>query len=287
VTHCFFVSDLHGDIERYEKFFGAIRTQKPDMVFIGGDILPSQHTYLKTIDISHRDFVNDYLVANLNRLRDILRDDYPRIFIILGNDDGRFEESTLLDVSTQSIWEYAHNRKIRYNDWVVYGYSFIPPTPFHLKDWERYDVSRYVDPGCIPPEDGVHTTPVSENEVRYSTIKEDLKRLTDDDDLKNAVFLFHSPPYKTNLDRAGLDGVVVDHAPVDVHIGSIAIKQFIESKQPLLTLHGHVHESARLTGSWRDRIGRTHMFSAAHSGPELSLVKFELEDLESAKRELI
>ena len=38
--------------------------------------------------------------------------------------------------------------------------------------------------------------------------------------------------------------------------GSIAIERFIEDRQPLLTLHGHVHESARLTGSWQEKIGR-------------------------------
>jgi Icc-related predicted phosphoesterase len=69
-------------------------------------------------------------------------------------------------------------------------------------------------------------------------------------------------------------------------VGSIAVKRFIEARQPLLTLHGHVHESARLTGSWRDRIGRTHMFSAAHDGPELALVRFDLDDLDSAERQL-
>jgi len=44
-----------------------------------------------------------------------------------------------------------------------------------------------------------------------------------------------------------------------------------------VTLHGHVHESARLTGAWQDRIGRTVCLSAAHDGPELALVRFDLE----------
>jgi Icc-related predicted phosphoesterase len=67
----------------------------------------------------------------------------------------------------------------------------------------------------------------------------------------------------------------------------MAIKRFIEDRQPLLTLHGHIHESAGLTGSWRQGIGRTHAFTAAHDGPELALVRFDLENLESASRELI
>jgi Icc-related predicted phosphoesterase len=75
--------------------------------------------------------------------------------------------------------------------------------------------------------------------------------------------------------------------PLDLHVGSIAIQRFIAQRQPLVTLHGHVHESTRLTGSFRDRIGRTHLFGAAHDGPELALVSFDLEDLEGASRVLL
>jgi Icc-related predicted phosphoesterase len=94
-------------------------------------------------------------------------------------------------------------------------------------------------------------------------------------------------PHRSRLDRAALEGKTVDHAPLDVHVGSVAVRRFIEDRQPLLTLHGHIHESTRLTGSRRDRIGRTHCFSAAHGGPELAIVKFELDDLEGATRELL
>ena len=131
----------------------------------------------------------------------------------------------------------------------------MPPTPFRLKDWERYDVSRFVDPGCIPPTEGVRTMDTGED-IEYCTIMQDLQELAGDDDLENAIFLFHSPPYQTMLDRAALDGMMVDHVPLDLHVGSIAIRRFIEERQPLITLHGHIHESTRLTGSWREQIGR-------------------------------
>jgi hypothetical protein len=52
-------------------------------------------------------------------------------------------------------------------------------------------------------------------------------------------------------------------------------------------LHGHVHESARLTGEWRDQLGRTHCLSAAHDGGELALVRFDLESPGQATRALI
>ncbi|MFQ6009349.1 MAG: hypothetical protein ACE5K8_10425, partial [Candidatus Zixiibacteriota bacterium] len=128
---------------------------------------------------------------------------------------------------------------------------------------------------------------VPQHETGYATIAEDLLRLAGKRDLAKAVFLFHAPPYKTKLDRAALDDKLVDRVPVDVHVGSMAVREFIEIRQPLLTLHGHVHESTRLTGSWRDQIGRTLCFSAAHDGLELALVRFDLEHPEDAVRELI
>ena len=163
----------------------------------------------------------------------------------------------------------------------------MPPTPFVLKDWERWDVSRHLEPGCVSPEEGLRTVPADPSEVRYGTIARTWPRSPARTDLARAVMLFHAPPHETDLDRAALDGRIFEHVPLDVHVGSIAIRRFIEDRQPLVTLHGHVHESARLTGSWRDRIGRTWCFSAAHDGPELALVRFDLEDPASATRELV
>ena len=82
--------------------------------------------------------------------------------------------------------------------------------------------------------------------MKYGTIKEDLEALTGEADLARAVFLFHTPPHETKLDRAALDGKMVDHVPLDLHVGSIAVRRFIEARHPLLTLHGHIHESPRL-----------------------------------------
>jgi uncharacterized protein len=287
LNRCFFVSDLHGHLDRYRKLFAAIVGERPDAVFIGGDILPSGLMMSMATENGHADYINDFLIPKFSILKEQMGKAYPKIFIILGNDDGRYEETTMLKASSEGIWEYIHNRRIEFSNHQIYGYSYIPPSPFLLKDWERYDVSRYVDPGCVSPEEGHRTVPITEHEQIYSTIKGDLEQLTGDDDLNNAIFLFHTPPHDTNLDRAALDGKIIDHVPLDVHVGSIAVKRFIESRQPLLTLHGHVHESARLTGSWRERFGKTHAFSAAHDGPELALIRFEICNLDKATRELI
>ncbi|MCK5059003.1 MAG: metallophosphoesterase [Candidatus Aminicenantes bacterium] len=285
--NCFFVSDLHGKLDRYEKLFKQMMAESPNALFIAGDILPSPFAALTALDIAHEDFINGFLVKEFGKIKEDLGDKYPDVFVILGNDDGRMEEAALLDAAACGVWQYCHNRRIRWNEFSVYGYSYIPPTPFRLKDWERYDVSRYVDPGCISPEEGMRSIPVSEYQLKFGTIAEDLDKLVGEDNLEKSIFLFHSPPYKCKLDRAALDGKMIDYAPLDVHIGSIAIQRFIEEKQPLLTLHGHVHESTRLTGSWQDRFKRTISFNAAHDGPELSLVRFDPLRPEYATRELI
>lgn len=284
---CFFVSDIHGDIERYKKLFKEIRNEKPEIVFLGGDLLPSFSGINNSINIEHKDFVNDFLAINFLKLKKELGEKYPKVFLILGNDDQRFEEISIIDAGNTGIWIYCHDRKIKYKKYNIYGYSFIPPSPFQFKDWEKYDVSKFVDVGCVAPTEGHRSFPVSDYYKEFSTIKKDLDMLTTEDNFHNSIFLFHAPPYKTKLDRADLDGKMFDFVPLDVHIGSIAIKRFIEDKQPYISLHGHVHESSRITGSWKQKIGRTYLFSAAYEKPELSIVKFNIEAPDKAIRILI
>jgi uncharacterized protein len=279
---CFFVSDLHGRAERYLTLFSRIAEEKPEGVFLGGDLFPGLAGF------GGGDFLNDFFVPALRKLKTQLGDRYPRIFLILGNDDNKFQEKSLLvGMDQEHLWEYIHNRRAEFGPHPVYGYNYVPPTPFLNKDWERYDISRYVDPGSVPPEEGRHSLNEPLNLIQFATIKKDLSDLAGESDLSQAIFLFHAPPYETDLDRAALDGKTVEHVPLDLHVGSIAIKQFILKRQPLLTLHGHVHESARLTNSWKGKLGRTTILSAAHDGPELALVSFRLDELDSSSRELI
>jgi len=283
LTRCFLVSDLHGRVNRYQKLFSSIRSERPQVVFMGGDLLP--HRWSTTV--ADVDFPVDDILCSVRGLRETLGDEAPRILLILGNDDERESEGRFIAGAEDGLWEYVHQREARVGIHHVVGYSCVPPTPFLLKDWERYDVGRYLDPGCVSPEEGYRTVPFDAEDVRTRTIAADLDALVPVEDIENTVILAHSPPYKTNLDRAALDGQSVDHAPLDVHVGSIAVRRLIEDRQPLLSLHGHIHESARITGSWQDRIGRTHCFTGAHDGPELALVRFDLENLEAATRELI
>ena len=281
-----FVSDLHGSVDKYHRLFAAIEQEKPMAVFVGGDLLPSGIGALVSERRGNRDFLTQFVALRLEEVRKNLGENYPEIFVIMGNDDGADLEPVMRDLDELGLWHYMHNRMFEFAGQNIFGYSFVPPTPFMLKDWERYDVSRFLEAGCIAPEDGMHSISFSVEETLYATIEKDLKSLSNGLDMTQSVFLFHTPPYQTKLDRADLDGKCIEGVNLDLFVGSIAVRRFIERRQPLLTLHGHVHESARLTGSWQDEIGRTRMFSAAHDGPELAVVYFDPGRANMARREL-
>lgn len=85
--------------------------------------------------------------------------------------------------------------------------------------------------------------------VRYEAMISKLK------DPKNAIFNIHVPPYKSGLDEApeldkDLRPVLAGNSMIPV--GSTALRAAIEKSQPLLSLHGHIHEGRGTT-----RIGKT------------------------------
>jgi uncharacterized protein len=74
---------------------------------------------------------------------------------------------------------------------------------------------------------------------------------------ERAIFNIHVPPWESSLDTAfevdeELRYVTKGGRPHEVPAGSHAVRQVIEEAQPLLSLHGHIHESKGVT-----RIGRT------------------------------
>jgi uncharacterized protein len=280
--NCIFVSDIHGSIPRYQRLFYLIKKETPDAIFFGGDLLPlhlTKHT-------SMEEFIQKTLFSEMKKIQKIT-DKKIRFFVIMGNDDPRKYEPLFLKADAEGCLDYIHQKTISYQKRYITGYSFVPPTPFQLKDWERYDISQYVDVGAVSPEQGKRTVAVPFDEIKYSTIAEDLEYLAKQSPMRKTIYLFHSPPYHSCLDLADLDGKKVDHTPIDVHVGSIAIQRFIHDHQPLLTLHGHVHESSRLTGQWKEKVGRTYSLSAAHQGPELAVVRFDTDHLKDATRELV
>ena len=74
---------------------------------------------------------------------------------------------------------------------------------------------------------------------------------------ETAIFNLHVPPHDSGLDTANeinpdLTLVFKSGQPNPIPVGSTAVRQIIEEYQPLLALHGHIHESRG-----EARIGRT------------------------------
>lgn len=283
---CFFVSDLHGKMSRYEALFKIIKKEKPDFVFLGGDLLPHKGVQTGQTQSGEIDFVRDFMIRKFSKLQDTLDCAYPEIFLIPGNDDHKILFDAVAEGEKTDLWRNLHNRCIVIGKYRFYGYACVPPTPFMIKDWDRFDISKEIEHGCIAPADGYHSQQ-PDHDPENDTIQNDLQSLVNDDTLEFGVFLFHSPPYKTMLDQAYIHNPVPDQQPTTLNVGSKAVRMFIDEKQPYITMHGHIHESPGITGNWKHSLGRTWSFSAAHDGPELAVLKFELNDPLSATRRLI
>jgi Icc-related predicted phosphoesterase len=94
---------------------------------------------------------------------------------------------------------------------------------------------------------------------RIKTLADQLERP------ETAIFNLHVPPIASGLDTAfeiddQLRIVVRNGKPHEIPVGSIAVRQLIQEYQPLLALHGHIHESRGAT-----TIGKT---LAINSGSE-------------------
>jgi Icc-related predicted phosphoesterase len=95
--------------------------------------------------------------------------------------------------------------------------------------------------------------------------------------IPSAVFCIHVPPYDSVIDHAPRINkdleYVVDGGHIDmIPVGSTAVRKIIEKYQPLLGLHGHIHESAGFV-----RIGRTQCLNPGSEYAEGILRGFLVE----------
>jgi Icc-related predicted phosphoesterase len=103
--------------------------------------------------------------------------------------------------------------------------------------------------------------------------------------MKNCIFNFHVPPYDSTLDvapllDANLRPVVTATKLLEVPVGSKAVRAAVEKYQPLLGLHGHIHDSASEVN-----IGRTLCLNPG-SLYQQGILRGYIIDLESGKIKL-
>lgn len=270
----FYVTDIHGAEICFRKFLAAIREYKVDVALLLGDLsgkvtIPIQEkdqAYTCTLlgselvarnagelaelqakvanlgyysyvasrreieELYHSPEKNDELFQKLiiERLQhwmqvadEKVRESKAKLYIGAGNDDP-FAIDPLLDSSERVT--NMNERLVDIDGYEVITTAFSNPTPWNT-----------------PRE-------CSEEDL-CNKIEELANKITK---METAIFNFHVPPYGTLLDNAP---ELKDLQPVVgsvTNVGSTAVAEAIKKYQPLLGLHGHIHESKAA-----QKIGRT------------------------------
>lgn len=263
-----FTSDLHGDRTLYGQLGDLLRAERPNLLILGGDLLGDVHREEPVLPQAA------VLVADLMERVDSWRRALPQLAVacIVGNHEiapeldrlrkeHHAKRIVLLEPDKPWQWGGYH--------WVGYGCS--PPSPHWAKDFERLDRSD----SAVPDFDGVAWDPDCQEfrEVFSREYFRDKAPIADElraiPELPNPwVLVAHAPPYRTDLDR--LPGV--PHP-----IGSRAVREFILQRQPLLSLHGHIHESPHVSGGFSDQIGDTVCVNPGQAHGQLHAVLFDLD----------
>jgi len=254
VSDWFFTSDLHGQQALYDQLLAIAVAGRPRAVIIGGDLSP--HGAGADGVRRQRLFLQGFLVEFARRLRENAAD--TDLLLMMGNDDWG-ANADILDEHEGALWRVLHERIVRVDGVTVAGLSWVPITPFTLKDWERWEDGDEESPlrldGWVSR--GLEVEPWRFDRARRApTIAEALERLARLSLPSETLYVLHSPPYGTACD------LIAPRQPV----GSRAIRAFLERHQPALSLSGHIHESPRVSSAYRDTLGRTVVVNPGQFG---------------------
>jgi len=250
----FFTSDLHGQGALYEQLAALVAVRRPGAVLIGGDLCP--HASGAEGVAHQRVFLQGVLVEFARRLQEASPG--TDLILLMGNDDWA-ANADCLAAHDGNLWHYVHERVVKVEGISVAGLSWVPITPFGLKDWERWDDGGEESPGRLDgwvSASGQVTAHRFDPALRAPTIASALEELAQRTNPRETVFVLHSPPRDTRCDMTG----------ARQHVGSRAIRRFIERREPPLVLAGHIHESPRVSSAYRDSIGATVVVNPGQFG---------------------
>jgi Icc-related predicted phosphoesterase len=280
LVRLFFITDVHASERCFRKFLNAAKVYGANRLILGGDItgkvlVPIIERADGAYDV--RLFEKDTVVKRdrLQQARKELQDAGQYSFVTTPGElaeiqrDKRKEEKVFNNamVSTLSSWIQLAQERLKGTDVLCY----ISPG-----NDDKFEVdSVLTDSGqVINPENRVveldggfemitlgyaNATPwKSPREVSDERLGEMVESLASQVKRpETAIYNLHVPPLDTELDRAPAvsdeftyvrEGLGVKM----IHAGSAAVRKSIESHQPLLGLHGHIHESRGFA-----RIGRS------------------------------
>jgi uncharacterized protein len=279
MTKLFFATDIHGSDICWSKFLNAGKFYGADVLILGGDM-----TGKAVVPFVHQSGKN-YRVTLLEQPFEITTDDELQDMVKRVRSRGYYpyltnpDEIAELETHPEKVHQIFLQEVLKVvQQWMDLADKKLEGTGMKVycspgnDDMDEVDHiirgSRHVllVEGQITQLDDYHEMIASgwsnrtpwdthreEDEdqlkVRYEAMTRQLK------DPRNAIFNVHVPPYKSGLDEAPeLDK---DLRPVLAGqslqpVGSTALREAIQKHQPLLGLHGHIHEGRGAT-----RIGKT------------------------------
>jgi len=265
----FFATDVHGSEICWKKFMSAAKFYEADVLILGGDmtgkaivpIVAQGDGKYKVTLLDQETILNskeevDQMVSTIKN-----RGYYPYVtnpdeVAEISNMPGRSDELFLKEaLNTMQRWmEYADAKLEGTN-----MRCFVCPgndDMFEIDDVIKQAKHVELTEGKIVQLDEHHemincgwTTPTpwkTEREESEDQLRQRIQVMIDQlKDVKNSVFQIHNPPYGSGLDEA--PELTKDMRPAFagrslVPVGSHAVLELIEKYQPLLTLHGHIHE---------------------------------------------
>ncbi len=257
-TRVFFATDLHGSERCFRKWLNAAKVYEAQVLVLGGDL--SGKVLVPVVADAGRDAAE----VDAERTQIRMTGRYPIVVTpdeqaVIEADpaalDSRFQQAM---EETLRAWVELADERLADTDVAVFtmlGNDDEPALADVLRSASR---STYAEDGIVELPGGFematlgYSTPTPWKTPRELTEEELAPRLTELldrlGDPSRAVVNLHCPPAATHLDQAAkldseLRPVVDASGLVMTSVGSTAVRAAIERYQPMLGLHGHVHES--------------------------------------------
>ncbi|HET7012735.1 MAG TPA: hypothetical protein VFI65_02420 [Streptosporangiaceae bacterium] len=273
----FFATDIHGSETCWRKFLNAAAFYKADMVILGGDVTGKvmipivAHTGYWQVTVRGQTVkmeTKEELAEIEKQIRN--RGSYPAIVTpdelqVLSETEGEVDRRFSVEMMRSlDRWLDMADGKLKGgqigcilnggNDDIFEIDEMIESSPcVTFGEGKVLDLDGFsmISMGWTNPTpwDTFREAPEDELAAKIEAIA------TQVPDMGRAIFNFHAPPYGTGLDEApALDENLrpMHGGAVMKPVGSVAVRDAINKHQPLLSVHGHIHESRGIK-----RMGRT------------------------------
>jgi len=284
VTKILFATDVHGSEPTFKKFINAGKIYGVDALILGGDITGKMVVpIIEQPDGIYKSYFlgQEQKAKNKDELSYLEKRILTTGFYPLHVTQKEYEELEADESKRKKIFDELMLERLK--NWIKLAEERLKGTNIVCyitggNDDEQEVVELIKDSEHVKNPDGkiVYINDIHEmaslgwgNPTPWNTPREcseeELKRKIEEmvskiKDMENAIFNFHIPPKDSELDTAPkLDTSVYPPKPVFeggqivfYGAGSEAVREAIEKYQPLLGLHGHIHESKGAR-----KIGRT------------------------------